>query len=149
MDRAQQLYNSAALAVTDMLANVTGESFDALVEELGLDVTQAGAVVLQQGARTYTVRLITVQRDYKTNLCEQTGKVLEMCQQTAGVLLSAAIHFYSRLRTTHAAIIQRLEAAMGDRAELLAQLRVDEQSSTLYLDPDGVHLGILVNNAGQ
>ncbi len=149
MDRAQQLYNSAALAVTDMLANVVGESFDALVEELGLDPTRAGAVVLQQGTNTYTVRLITVQRDYKTNLCEQTGKVLEMCQQVAGVLLSAAIHFYDRLRTTHAATVQRFEAAMGDRAELMTRLRVDEQSSTLYLDPDGVHLGILVNNASQ
>lgn len=143
-----QTISPPVLAVIEVLADVVGEPAQSLFDQFELDATRAGCFKVDHGQTRYTIRLIPVVADYVTNVADQPEAVVKQCQKLASFLVSTATIFYKRLLQEFPDEFTNFASRIitrGQDPEILSELRMDNQKSSLYLTPSGKRVGILVS----
>lgn len=147
------------LPVLEILSNTIGLSVDDLCKRFGIDdysQTMAMQVVHRASQdiaedQVNYVKLIAVTQEYETNITEFTSALSEVDRKRVlhyiSLLIFYARLFYKRLLqefpndfTEFAELLK----VKGKNPEILSTLGVNLARTTLYIEEDGLHVGILV-----
>jgi hypothetical protein len=135
------------IPLINIISNLTGENFDKLCRNLGLQSKECGSIAFIDGDQAYSLAIVVVDPFYKHNLTEIRNSLSsEIIKKEFTELVRKLIEllqiYYICLQKLYQSLFKRLVNRMNN--DEMLSIKHDLTTDTFYLTSESSRLGLLV-----